>query len=937
MTALFLAMLMTLTAFVGVSVSAEDQYDEVSNPKGYACKIVSADGTQTTYYKYFSPMDKVGTQSAYDYAKANIAGVTNITTFNPYAAVQNVQNGETIVFLKDITLTTLSNIDFGTGGKLNGYNTNVNAKGGYIISDGGKSFTVDGNNKAYNSLGGFIASKASLTVKNLTINMIGTESVGHARNGHTLTFDHCSITIGGVRAVGTNNAYFEFNSKTGTLDLRDTSISVDPSITPVVPLFMSKTDNNVLKLHNVNVTYPLTAIKAVNPGLSVTLSGNTSLTTSVKAIELQYGGTVVMNNNASVECVSTGSSASGNAGIHAYGAEQSFRLVMNDSSAIRSVSGGKNAGVSTTCSSNTIILNENASISAYQSIRVDTAPATIYLNDSADITASWANPTEMTGTPSPIYVNAENANCNVYVNANATIGNGSTNNRVPFTYDTGISFVEGSEGLRFDSRIQADTTALEFGTLITKYETALGLEDLTHAALDAAGAKYLDIKATAENCLTLKIKESGGNDFYLFGATITGITEKNYNTQYTARSYAKYQLGSTASYIWFYSSYSTIDQAYAVNTANNNSSLAYTAYEAVNNVVETADPPSDPDRDVYGNGYYIYNVAEDGQKPLYSRYTKAQYDALKVYAKAYQDYVEERFNSNENLNAYKETSKDGSVNVHEVVIGEAGDGKTATTVVQISDLHLRANGEMDGPGTAFRATANAGASIAWAITNGDQIVITGDLFNKYSEADANLFESTVWNQDEDGKIMVTLGNHDFMNTTDGAELAGKDWVKLYQSKVLNNVMIITLDNASNGDGCAFTDEQYDLLAADLATARANDYDVLLFYHIPLPTGLTADAVVKRLDDNGDENNTFINLYSPSHSDYSAWRTDYATQNVYKLITDNADIIDAAFCGHKHVNLYSEIQGKNGEIIPQYTLISNAYAIGGSLTKITVYN
>ncbi|MBQ8440936.1 MAG: hypothetical protein IJX19_09765, partial [Clostridia bacterium] len=73
------------------------------------------------------------------------------------------------------------------------------------------------------------------------------------------------------------------------------------------------------------------------------------------------------------------------------------------------------------------------------------------------------------------------------------------------------------------------------------------------------------------------------------------------------------------------------------------------------------------------------------------------------------------------------------------------------------------------------------------------------------------------------------------------------------------------------------------------------------------------------------------------SDYSAWRTDYATQNVYKLITDNADIIDAAFCGHKHVNLYSEIQGKGGNVIPQYTLISNAYAIGGSVTKITVYN
>ena len=459
--------------------------------------------------------------------------------------------------------------------------------------------------------------------------------------------------------------------------------------------------------------------------------------------------------------------------------------------------------------------------------------------------------------------------------------------------------------------------------------------DFTHAELDAAGAKYLDVKATAANCLTFKLKDTG-NDFWLFGATITGITEANYNTQYTARSYAKYQLGTTASYIWIYSDYNAIDQAAAVNTSNNNSSLAYTAYEAVNDTKAEAEEFSDT-VDTNGNGFYMYNVAEDGEPAKFSRYTKSQYDALKIYAKAYEDYVADHVTNNEKLNTYKDTTKVDGVNVHEVAIGEKGDGKTATTVVQITDLHLRANGEDAGPGTAALATANAGLSIAWAVKNGDQVVITGDLFNSYSADDADLFETTVWNEGPEGKIMVALGNHDFIGTTNGEELADKEWCKFYQSKVINNVMIITLDNASSNDLCAFTDEQYDLLAADLATARSEGYDVLLFYHIPLPTGSTVDAVAKRLDDYGDENNSVVNLYSPSNSDYSAWRTDYATQNVYKLITDNADIIDAAFCGHKHVNLYSEIQGKGGNVIPQYTLISNAYAIGGSVTKITVYN
>ncbi|MBQ8441506.1 MAG: hypothetical protein IJX19_12650, partial [Clostridia bacterium] len=522
MTALFLAMLMTLTAFVGVlpAYAVEPTNDAEAINAGYACKIVDANGNLVKYYKYFSPMDAVKvdentTQSAYDYEKANNANVNDITTFNPYAAVQNVKNGETIVFLDSITLTTLSTLDFGTNsGKNNGYNTNVNAKGGYIISNGSKAFTIDGNGFSYNSLAGFIASNADVTVKNLKINMNGTESVGHARNGHTLTFDHCDITIGGVRAVGTNNAYFEFNTKTGIIDIRNTSISVADAITPVVPLFMSKTDNNTLKLHNVEATYPLTAIKAVNPGLSVTLSGNTSIQTAARTVDLQNGGTVVMNGNATLECTTKIADATANGAMDntaAYNTYQAiyaistdtenvqpFSLTMNDSSKL--ISGTTGVSVFKTgnyCSKSTITLNENASIAAYMSFRIQAAKADIFLNDASSIyTGGTTNAT--------FNVAAANANCRVFVNSKATIGSASADRRVPFTYDTGISFIPGAEGLRFDSRIQADTSAVEFGTLIAKYDTVLGLVDFTHAELDAAGAKYLDVKATAANCLTFK-------------------------------------------------------------------------------------------------------------------------------------------------------------------------------------------------------------------------------------------------------------------------------------------------------------------------------------------------------------------------------------------------------------------------------------------------
>lgn len=956
---LMLAMLMTLTAFVGVLPAyavEEPTNDAEAINAGYACKIVDANGNLVKYYKYFTPIDIVGTQSAY-----KSENPSSKDAMKALSAVQSVTNGQEIVLLKDVTMkvdSTYGNPNTDAIGK------NVQGSSCYIRTNSA-GFTVNGNGKTLTSQGGFIATSYDLTVKNLNFVLNGTECFGHARAGHTLTFEHCDFTIAGVRPADKKDGYFVFNgSASGKMVLSDCTVSIQKGIVPELPLFFSGQANTSLTLHNVTADYSkcyasaeateatamtvsaIVAGNTYNTGGSVTasatnmniaLSGNTSIKAGVKTIELQHGGTVVMNDNATVECVSTGSSASGNAGIHAYGSA-SFALTMNDNSKVLSVSGGKNAGISATCTtSNKIVLNENASASGFQSIRVDTAPAVIYLNDAADLTPDWA--TEDTGAV-PIYVNGENKNCQVYVNADATVG---SNSYSPYTYDTGISMIEGKEGLRFDSRIalarvatldgedyKLNSNIIGFGTLIAKHGTVLGLNDFTHAELDAAEAKYIDVKATLENCLMMKLKEDGAVQC-LFGATLTGIKEANYNTQYAARSYVKCTIGSTAedsnSFICYYSYYNTFDES-----ADNNSSYAYTAHEAVNDTKATAETLSDT-VDINGDGFYIYNVAEAGETAKYSRYTKAQYDKLLEIAESYNPVYVNATNRDD----YAETTKVGDVNVHEVVIGEAGDGKTETTVVQITDLHFNSEDTNNWPLNNVEVT-NAQASLAWAKANGQQIVITGDLFNEYSAGNMALVNQYVWNEIYKNMTMITLGNHDLIDTEDGDPVLAQDWAKLYQSKVLNEkVMIIMLDNASSNDVCAFTDEQYGLLAADLATARAEDYDVLLFYHIPLPTASFADAANQRLDANGDENNVMFNLYAPSNSNYKKWREDYATQNVYKLITDNADIIDAAFCGHKHVNQYSEIQGKGGNVIPQYTLIANAYEIGGSVTKITVYS
>ena len=943
--ALLLAILLTVVSFAGAfsAIAEKPTTDAVALSQGYTCKIVSADGTQTTYYKYFSPVDAVVDGDAKKSAFA-FEGVSK-ANFKSLCAVQSVANGDTIVLLKDVELvpdTTYSNPNSDSEGK------NVQGKNPYVRSQSA-AFTIDGAGHSYTSAGGFIASNYDLTVKNLTFVLTGLagnnayENIGHARNGHTLSFENCSFSIGVQRE---NDGYFVFNAgASASMVLTNCTIELQKGVNPVVPLFYSNQKNSKLILNNVTADYStyyatadateataatVGAILANGSNMSVLLSGSTKLSSAVRTVEFQKGGSLIMQDNALLESTAKDGNDTKQV-VYAYGgADTSFYLEMNDSSKIQTKVAGvgiNKVGDNESCGSSTIVMNDYSQIDANRSFRIDMASAKLFLNDSAKVYLTAEESFDGAKTGNPIWVNGSNKDCQIFVNSDAVIAEKSVDVRVPYTYGTGISTIEGKEGLRFDSRVQADTAALEFGTLIATQETLLGLSDFTHAALAEAGAKYLNVTATLENCLTYKLKENGSS-FYLFSATLSGITDPN--KQYVARAYAKYAKGSTEadskSGIWIYSSYDPF---------TNNRSYAYTAYEAVNDVKKVADELSDT-LDTNGDGFYIHNVAEPGQTPVYSRYTKAQYQKLQELAAEYTAYLQNHEATNANLNAYKETTKEGGVTVHEVVIGTPGNGKTETTIVQITDLHLRANGDEAGPGSALTALINLTSGIAFANANGDQIVITGDLFNSYSKDDASLFESKVWNSYKN-KTMVTLGNHDFMGTTNGAELADKEWATDYRSKVINNVMIITLDNASNGAVCSFTKAQYDLLAADLATAREQNYNVLLFYHIPLPTGSTADAVLSSLDNRGDANNAVFNLFNPSHKDYSQWKNDYATRDVYKLITDNADLIDAAFCGHKHVNNYSEIQGKDGNIIPQYTLISNAYLTGSEVIKITVYN
>lgn len=160
----------------------------------------------------------------------------------------------------------------------------------------------------------------------------------------------------------------------------------------------------------------------------------------------------------------------------------------------------------------------------------------------------------------------------------------------------------------------------------------------------------------------------------------------------------------------------------------------------------------------------------------------------------------------------------------------------------------------------------------------------------------------------------------------------------YFSEIIHdNVMIIQLDN-----GChKYWDFQIPKLEKDLKKARQNGYTILIFQHEPICTGRAEDKQVPSFYV-WEDCEPYANFYDNcvGHELIS----DTSTMEVYRMITENADIVRGIFCGHEHGSFYTEVEGlyadKDGivcsKIIPQYLLECNVYAgYTGHVLKITV--
>ena len=219
----------------------------------------------------------------------------------------------------------------------------------------------------------------------------------------------------------------------------------------------------------------------------------------------------------------------------------------------------------------------------------------------------------------------------------------------------------------------------------------------------------------------------------------------------------------------------------------------------------------------------------------------------------------------------------------------------------------------------------------------DQLVVTGDLMSYIGYGCLEFLDQYLFVDEFEGRIMASLGNHETYAGRPGTSVELKQYIErikeywpndpTYSSKVLGEkVMLIQMDNASSTDipgvGTCFYQEQVEPLRNDLALAREKGYVVLLFYHIPIATGNPKDY--RSISPyNGEQ----ANFYSSGVGRYSTG----ASKEIYTLITENADIIKGAFCGHVHNDYYTNIKGTGqngtGHLIPQYIVRCNPYENG----------
>lgn len=299
------------------------------------------------------------------------------------------------------------------------------------------------------------------------------------------------------------------------------------------------------------------------------------------------------------------------------------------------------------------------------------------------------------------------------------------------------------------------------------------------------------------------------------------------------------------------------------------------------------------------------------------------------------------------------------IRMREVCI-DSGKGGSHVEIMHLSDMHFNYMNAQDMKeanstllstyeyrtwGAEGGFTSKAAKLLEYA-NDADQIVITGDVLDYLSHGAVELTYREIWNKYPD--TIISVGNHDFVQNVQGtvdeslAETERWQWIERvwkhdphYFARVINDkVMVIQLNNGEN----RFYQSQVTKLMEDVRFAREHGYVVLLFMHEPLVTGNPADtAVVPILPDRDAISGTY-DFYTGKRWSNVYPAIDAETEDMFRVITTNADVIRGVFNGHIHTSFYTEILAKTPEgvdtFIPQYTLCASAFH-GGYALRITI--
>ena len=145
----------------------------------------------------------------------------------------------------------------------------------------GKTLTIEGNEKTYKSVYGFVANGGTLIVKNMNVVLASgtTNAFGDVRNGGTLTFENCDFSAEAEIALTAKGHFvvLEAAANDTTMNLTNCEISIVASNNGGC-MFYSEVNNSTVNLDKVTLD------TSANPNLSgfVTKDGGTTASLNIK-------------------------------------------------------------------------------------------------------------------------------------------------------------------------------------------------------------------------------------------------------------------------------------------------------------------------------------------------------------------------------------------------------------------------------------------------------------------------------------------------------------------------------------------------------------------------------------------------------------------------------------------------------------------------------